>query len=147
MSAATSRSALQQRDLGLEVVQGLEGPVDAGEPQVGHLVQLAQRPEDGQADLVRGDLGAAGGPDRLLDRWCASSASSSSVTGRPWQALRTPATTLSRLNGSAAPERLTTVRLAVSTVVNRRPHSGHWRRRRMAVPSSVARESTTRESP
>ena len=64
-------------------------------------------------------------------RW-ASSARSSSVTGRPWQALRTPTRTLARLNGSVAPERLTTVRLAVSTVVNRRPHSGHWRRRRIA---------------
>jgi len=35
---------------------------------------------------------------------------------------------------------------AVSTVVNRRPHEGHCRRRRIEVPSSVARESTTRES-
>ena len=78
-------------------------------------------------------------------RW-ASSARSSSVTGRPWQALRTPASTLSRLNGSVAPERLVTVRLAVSTVVNRRPHSGHCRRRRIEVPSSVARLSTTRLS-
>jgi hypothetical protein len=39
-----------------------------------------------------------------------------------------------------------TVRLAVSTVVKRRPHSGHCRRRRIDVPSSAALESTTRES-
>src|SRR5690242_15244489 len=78
-------------------------------------------------------------------RW-ARRARSSSVTGRPWQALRTPARTLPRLNGSLAPERLVTVRLAVSIVVKRRPHSGHWRRRRMELPSSVVRESMTRES-
>src|SRR5680860_1535486 len=77
---------------------------------------------------------------------CASSARSSDVYKRQWHALRTPATTLSRLNGSVAPERLTTVRLVVSTVVKRRPHSGHWRRRRIAAPSSAVRESTTRES-
>src|SRR6476469_993498 len=54
--------------------------------------------------------------------------------------------TLLRLNGSPTPERLMTERLVVSTVVNRRPHSGHWRRRRMAEPSSAIRLSTTRES-
>ena len=91
------------------------------------------------------DLGAPDARTVSSTRW-ASRASSSSLTGRPWQALRTPARTFARLNGSVAPERLTTVRLAVSTVVNRRPHSGHCRRRRIAVPSSVARESTTRES-
>jgi hypothetical protein len=51
-----------------------------------------------------------------------------------------------RLNGSLAPERFTTVRLAVSSVLNRRPHSGHCLRRRIAAPSSALRESTTRES-
>src|SRR5580698_8911643 len=54
--------------------------------------------------------------------------------------------TLVRLNGSQAPERLTTLKLAVSNVVKRRPHSGQERRRRIAAPSSVSRESTTRES-
>src|SRR4051794_10100372 len=85
--------------------------------------------------------------DRICSstRW-ASSASWSSPTGRPWQALRTPETIFDRLNGSVTPDRLTTVRLAVSTVLKRRPHCGHTRRRRMAVPSSVLRESTTRES-
>ncbi len=68
------------------------------------------------------------------------------MTGRPWQALRTPLMTLLRLNGSPTPERLMTVRLVVSTVVKRRPHSGHCRRRRMAEPSSAMRLSTTRES-
>ena len=38
-----------------------------GEAQVGDLVELAQRAEDGQADLVGVDLGAAGGPDGVLD--------------------------------------------------------------------------------
>ena len=79
-------------------------------------------------------------------RW-ASRANWSSPTGRPWQALRTPDTILLRLKGSVTPERLTTVRLAVSTVLKRRPHCGQTRRRRMATPSSVLRESTTRESP
>jgi hypothetical protein len=41
---------------------------------------------------------------------------------------------------------LTTVRLAVSTVLKRRPHWGQTLRRRIATPSSVLRESTTRES-
>ena len=54
--------------------------------------------------------------------------------------------TFSRLNGSVTPERLTTDRLAVSTVENLRLHSGHCRRRRMEAPSSEVRESTTRES-
>ena len=65
---------------------------------------------------------------------------------RPWQARRTPLITFSRLNGSVTPLRLTTANTAVSTVVNRLPHSGQDRRRRMAAPSSVSRESTTRES-
>ena len=85
--------------------------------------------------------------ERMLSstRW-ARRASWSSVTGRPWQALRTPASTLARLKGSAAPDRFVTVRLALSRVVKRRLHSGHWRRRRMALPSSVVRLSMTRES-
>src|SRR3954469_12999747 len=85
--------------------------------------------------------------DRICSstRW-ASSASWSSPTGRPWQALRTPETIFDRLNGSVTPERLTTVRLAVSAGLKRRAHSGPTRRGRMAVPSSVLRESTTRES-
>ena len=68
------------------------------------------------------------------------------MTGRPWQALRTPARTLSRLNGSCTPERFTTASVAVSRVENRRPHDGHIRRRRTVEPSSVVRLSRTRES-
>ena len=36
--------------------------------------------------------------------------------------------------------------LAVSVVENRRPHSGHCLRRRIESPSSLVRESMTRES-
>ena len=68
------------------------------------------------------------------------------MTGRPWHALRTPDMTFSRLNGSITPDRLMTFRLAVSIVEKRPPHSGHWRRRRMLRPSSLVRESMTRES-
>ena len=49
---------------------------------------------------------------------------------------RTPLTTFARLNGSVTPLRLTTASVASSTVVNRRPHSGQERRRRMTWPSS-----------
>ncbi len=115
----------QQRDRRLEVLEAVEPLVDAREAQVGDLVPC----------------------DRIVSStFCARTARSSSVTGRPWQAFRTPRSTLLRLNGSLAPDRLTTLRLALSSVVKRRPHSGHWRRRRMAVPSSVVRESMTRES-
>ncbi|GAA1493365.1 hypothetical protein GCM10009627_17110 [Curtobacterium herbarum] len=68
------------------------------------------------------------------------------MTGRPWQAFRTPEMIFSRLNGSRTPLRFTTFNDAVSVVENRRPQFGHWRRRRMEVPSSLVRESTTRES-
>jgi hypothetical protein len=44
------------------------------------------------------------------------------------------------------PLRLITLRLAVSVVLNRRPHCGHCRLRRIARPSSLVRESMTRES-
>ena len=50
---------------------------------------------------------------------------------------------LSRANGSVTPLRLATIRMTVSWVVNRRPHSGHARRRRIAVPSSAVRLSMT----
>src|SRR5699024_3892182 len=85
--------------------------------------------------------------ERMLSstRW-ASIASWSSLTGRPWQALRTPEITLARLNGSLTPERLSTEREAVSEVEKRREQFGHWRRRRIVAPSSDVRESTTRES-
>ncbi|CAL2070719.1 exported protein of unknown function [Streptomyces murinus] len=78
-------------------------------------------------------------------RW-PSWASASSVTGRPWHALRTPLMTLVRLKGSVTPDRFTTMSEHVSTVVKRREQSGHWRRLRIDVPSSVVRLSTTRLS-
>src|SRR3954447_19911688 len=78
-------------------------------------------------------------------RW-PSCASASSVTGLPWHALRTPLMTLVRLKGSVTPDRLTTMSEHVSTVVKRREQSGHWRRLRIDVPSSVVRLSTTRLS-
>src|SRR6185369_2549654 len=56
----------QHRDLPLEVAQRVERAVDAREPQVGDLVQLAQRAQDGQPHLVAGHLGRPAGPDRLL---------------------------------------------------------------------------------
>lgn len=75
-------------------------------------------------------------------RW-PSLARASSVTGLPWHALRTPEMTLVRLKGSVTPLRLTTISEQVSTVVKRREQSGHCRRRRIDVPSSVVRLSTT----
>src|SRR5690606_36448886 len=57
----------QLRDLLSEVLQGLEAAVDAREAQVGDLVQVAQGPEDGQPDLVGGDLGGPAAADGLLD--------------------------------------------------------------------------------
>ena len=59
--------AAQGGDLDLEVLGGLELLVDRGEAEVGHLVELAQRREDGHADLVRGELGLAGAAQRVLD--------------------------------------------------------------------------------
>src|SRR3954447_3328210 len=56
----------QLGDLLLEVLEGVEGAVDAREAQVGDLVELPQRAEDRQADLVAGDLGGTGRPDRVL---------------------------------------------------------------------------------
>ena len=90
-------------------------------------------------------LGTSAAPvARMASSTCwASSCSWSSSTGRPWQARRTPATTLERLNGSLTPLRLTTASTASSTVVNRRLHFGHERRRRVVAPSSASRESMT----
>ncbi|GII71263.1 hypothetical protein Sme01_37390 [Sphaerisporangium melleum] len=50
---------------------------------------------------------------------------------------------MSREKGSVTPLRLLTISNTVSCVVNRRPHSGQVRRRRMAAPSSVERLSMT----
>src|SRR5829696_4433494 len=93
-------------------------------------------------------LGTSAAPvARMASSTCwASFCSWSSSTGRPWQARRTPATTFERLNGSLTPLRLTTASTASSTVVNRRPHFGQDRRRRVVAPSSASRESMTRLS-
>src|SRR5215469_14146996 len=56
----------QGGDLVFEVGERLEAAVDRGEPEVGHLIQVPERAEDSHAHLVRGDLGQAAGPDRLL---------------------------------------------------------------------------------
>src|SRR4051794_36066489 len=52
-------------DLGLEVGERLEAAVDAGEAEVGDLVEVLERAEDGEADLVRRDLRLVA--DGLLD--------------------------------------------------------------------------------
>src|SRR5699024_4248417 len=93
-------------------------------------------------------LGISASPPERIDSStrCASSCSASSSTGRPWHARRTPRTTLSRLNCSVTPERLTTASTIDSEVVNLLPHSEQERRRRIACPSSTSRESTTLES-
>ena len=57
----------QRGNLVLEIRERLESPVDRGESQVGDLVEVTQRPQDGQAHLMRGDLPAAAAPDRVLD--------------------------------------------------------------------------------
>ena len=66
----TSRLLLhaEQRDLGLEVVDRAELAIDAGESQVGDLVKLAQRPKNGNADLVGRYFRLAQGADRILDQ-------------------------------------------------------------------------------
>jgi hypothetical protein len=56
----------QRLDLHLEVFYRLERAVDAGEPEVRDLVELTQRAEDGQPDLVTRDLCAARRADRVL---------------------------------------------------------------------------------
>ena len=54
-------------DLGLEVLHRLVVPVHGREAQVGDRVQLAERAEDRDADVVGGDLGAPAGAKGLLD--------------------------------------------------------------------------------
>ena len=86
---------------------------------------------------------------RLSSTPVARASTCSAVTGRFLAAAFTPATTLSRSKGWRSPVLLTTISGASSTrskVVNRCPQVRHSRRRRMAVPSSDARESTTLSS-
>src|SRR4029077_14410375 len=63
---AVAVALAQSGDLILEVGERLESSVDRGEPEVGHLVQIPERAQDGQAHLVRGDLAQPPCPDRLL---------------------------------------------------------------------------------
>src|SRR3954462_4245786 len=56
----------QLGDLLLEVLERGEGAVDAGEAEVGHLVELPQRAQDCQPHLVAGHLRAPRGADGVL---------------------------------------------------------------------------------
>src|SRR3954463_13990087 len=53
-----------------EVVQRVEPLVHAGEAQVGDLVELPKRRQDGQTDVVGLDLRRSRRTDRLLDLLC-----------------------------------------------------------------------------
>src|SRR5699024_10211789 len=57
----------QRIDRRFEVLEGVEALIDAGESQVGDLVEFAQRFEDGQPHLIGVDLGDALRSDVLLD--------------------------------------------------------------------------------
>ena len=133
-------------DLGGEILGRGERPVHRGEPQVGDLVQVAQRPEDRQPDVLALHLRLTRCPHGLLDLLGEQGdriRRRPDGPGRPGSPRRS---TLLRLNGSVTPLRLTTDSNDPSTVVNRREHSGQDRRRRIAWPSSTSRESMTRES-
>ncbi len=98
-------------DRALEIVERVERLIDAREPEVSDLVELAEGAEDREADVVRIDLRRARLPDRLLDG-LSEDGEIGLGDGPPWQALRTPDMTFSRLKGSTTPERLMTLRLA-----------------------------------
>ncbi|EGJ74316.1 putative transcriptional regulator NrdR [Streptomyces sp. Tu6071] len=57
----------QLGDGGLEVLQRVERPVHGREPQVGDEVQLLKRPQYGETDIVRTQLGVPCRPQRLFD--------------------------------------------------------------------------------
>src|SRR6266566_3185502 len=67
LGRAVAVALAQGGDLILEVGERLEPSVDRGEPEVGHLVQIPERAQDGQAHLVRGDFAQSPRPDRFLD--------------------------------------------------------------------------------
>jgi hypothetical protein len=52
---------------GLEVLQGVESLVNRGESQVGDQVELLQRAQYGESDVVRGQLRAPCGPNGFLN--------------------------------------------------------------------------------
>ena len=109
----------EQRDLVLEVVGGARTPCRRWRT-------AGRRPRRARG-AGRGSPGRPRGPGTSAAPSLRSASStvwprqarSSSETGRPLQALRTPAIALSRVNGSVAPERLSTVSCMSSTVVNR----------------------------
>ena len=90
--------AAQLGDGRLEILQGIEGGVDRGEAQVGDLVELAQRTEDRQADVMGVDERLTAGTDGLLDPVGQERevviGDGAALTGAPH-----PTITLSRLKG------------------------------------------------
>ena len=93
-------------------------------------------------------LGTSARPSarRSSSTCCASRATASASTGRPWQALLTPLITFAREKGSTTPERLQMLTWVDSEVLNLFPQAAHSLRRRTAHPSSDGRESTTRDN-
>jgi hypothetical protein len=59
--------ATQSGNLLVEILEGVERPVDGREPQVCDLVQFAQRPENRATDVIGADLGPAGRTDVFFD--------------------------------------------------------------------------------
>lgn len=121
----------QRCDLTLEVLGGAEPPVHRGKAQVRHLIQVTQRAKDGQAHLIAGNFRGSSRPDGILDLLGQQVQriviDITALTGPPYALDDLVAT-----KGSVTPLRFTTASTAVSTVVKRRPHSGHERRRRIA---------------
>jgi hypothetical protein len=58
----------QRGNLILEISERLKPPVDRGEPQISHLGQVTERPENRQAYLVRTDLARAEMPAHSSER-------------------------------------------------------------------------------
>lgn len=118
-------------DLTFEVLGGAEPAIHRGKAQVRDLIQVTQRAKDGQAHLIAGNFRGSSRPDGILD-----------LLGQQVQRIIIDITTLTgppyALDDLVATKRLsdplrfTTASTAVSTVVKRRPHSGHERRRRIA---------------
>lgn len=118
-------------DLTFEVLGGAEPAIHRGKAQVRDLIQVTQRAKDGQAHLIAGNFRGSSRPDGILD-----------LLGQQVQRIIIDITTLTgppyalddlvATKGSVTPLRFTTASTAVSTVVKRRPHSGHERRRRIA---------------
>ncbi len=138
---------LELHHFALEVGEILEALVHRREPQVRDVIEAAQALEHGDADAVAPDL-AAFGAQLLLDlagerrRWRARRAGRSrrargrcgASRGRTARGSRPACATMTPCSSSR------------SYVVNRRPQARHSRRRRIAAPSSPARESTTLSS-